>query len=272
MDNIEFQLRAADGVGLWAAMHPVERPRAVIVIVHGLCEYAGRYDQVVSALNGFGYSVYRFDNRGHGRSDGSRGFVENYIQYVDDAELVVARAIKENPGLPVFMLGHSMGGFITAFYGIKYPDRLKGQILSGAAVTLSPMVKDLEGFDYKAAALDPIPNALAELVSRDPAVVKAYVEDPLVLKEFTMKLMGEVLITGAKRLMADMNHYQYPCLILHGGADQIVPPDASRYFYEHIASKDKTLKVYDGLYHEILNEPEKDLVLQDIRQWVEAHI
>ena len=272
MNHTGFQVSAADGVALWASKHPVDRPRAVIVIVHGLCEHAGRYDYVVSCLNGFGYSVYRFDNRGHGHSGGARGFVENYIQYVDDAELVVARAHQENPGLPVFMLGHSMGGFITAFYGIKYPESLTGQILSGAAVILSPLVKDMEGFDYNAVPMDPIPNALAALVCRDPAVVQAYVEDPLVLKEFTMKLMGEVLITGAKELMLRMNQYGYPCLILHGGADQIVPPDASRYFYEHIASKDKTLKIYDGLYHEILNEPEKDLVLQDIHQWVEAHI
>ncbi len=271
MTSAEFKLKTADGLELWADKNLVDHPRAVIVLVHGLCEHAGRYDHVVSALNGFACSVYRFDNRGHGRSGGQRGYVEDYNQYVDDAELMAAHAKKENPGKALFMLGHSMGGFITAYYGVKYPGRLSGQILSGAAVIVPPLMKDLEGFDYNAVALAPIANTLMDLVCRDPQVVQAYKDDPLVLKEFTTKLMGEVLLTGAKELMRRMNEYSYPCLILHGGADQIVPADASRYFYDHIASKDKTLKVYDGLYHEILNEPEKETVLQDIRRWIEAH-
>jgi acylglycerol lipase len=272
MNSMESKVDLENGEFLRMIKNRVDNPRAVVVLVHGLCEHAGRYDHVAAALNGFGCSVVRFDNRGHGRSGGRRGYVEDYNVYIEDADRIVTVAKEENSGLPIFMLGHSMGGFITAFYGIKYPERIAGQILSGAAVILSPMVKDLEGLDYNAVALDPIPNALAEVVCRNPDVVKAYVEDPLVLKEFTMKLMGEVLITGARQLMEAMPEYRYPCLILHGGGDLIVPPDASKYFYEHISSQDKELKIYEGLYHEILNEPEKETVLEDIHNWIEKRI
>ena len=268
----EYTVSVGDGVELFASKNLVDHPKAVVVLVHGLCEHSGRYDYVVSRLNAFGYSAYRFDNRGHGRSGGERGFIEDYQLFLVDADTIVRGARQENPSIPVFMLGHSMGGFITACYGVKYPDRLSGQVLSGAAVILLPAVKDMEFFDFDAAPRAPIPNSLAAAVSRDPDVVKAYTDDPLVLKEFTMKLMGEVLIKGAKRIMETMGAYRYPCLILHGGGDQIVSPDASKYLYDHISSADKQLKIYDGLFHEILNEPEKETVLEDIHQWIEKRI
>jgi acylglycerol lipase len=261
-----------DGVELFASKNPVDHPKAVVVLVHGLAEHSGRYDHVAARLNTFGYSVYRFDNRGHGRSGGERGFIGDYQLFLEDADTIVRGARQENPGIPVFMLGHSMGGFITACYGLKYPDRLSGQVLSGAGVILVPAVKDYEFFDFDAAPHTLVPNSLTASVSRDPEVVKAYVDDPLVLKEFTFKLIGEIAIKGAKRIMETMGAYRYPCLILHGGDDQLVPADASKYFYEHISSGDKQLKIYDGLFHEILNEPEKEIVLEDIHQWIEMRI
>jgi acylglycerol lipase len=267
----ESKLAAGNGVELFVSKNIIEKPKAVIIIVHGLCEHSGRYDYVTAKLNSFGYSVYRFDNRGHGRSGGDRGYVDDFNELIDDAEKVVAMVKKENPGLPVFMLGHSLGGFISASHGVKYPGRLSGQILSGAASTLQPLLAGLEGVDLSAQARDPIANTLTDLVSRDPQVVQAYKDDPLNLKEFTTKLMSEALIRGARWLMNNHGAYTCPCLILHGGADQIVTPDASKYFYEHISSKDKELKIYDGLYHEIMNEPEKDTVLEDIHRWLEKH-
>jgi alpha-beta hydrolase superfamily lysophospholipase len=269
----EKKVKASDGIELWMSQSMVSRPKAVIVIVHGVCEFSSRYDYVVSKLNSFGYSVYRFDLRGHGRSGGERGYVEDYQMYVDDTDQIVAIAKKENDGTPIIMLAHSMGGFIAAHYGVKYPDRLLGQVLSGAAVKIAPMLENLEStLDYNATPRTPIPNSLIGVVSRDQQVVKAYDENPLTLKEFTTKLLGEAFIKGARQIMDKASGYRYPCLILHGGGDLIVNPDASRYFYEHISSKDKQLKIYDGLFHEILNEPEKDMVLEDIHQWIEARV
>ena len=237
--NQTSKLNVAKGVELFVLKNLVKSPKAAVIIVHGLCEHAGRYDYVASRFNDFGCSVYRFDNRGHGRSGGKRGYIADYQIFIDDAEKIVSIAKQENPGIPLFMLGHSMGGFITASYGVKYPDRLAGQILSGAAVTVQPIFKDMASFDYNATPLAPIPNTLSDIICRDPQVVSAYKEDPLVLKEFTTKLMGEFLIKGAKHLMDSTGTYKYPCLILHGGADQIVTPDSSKYFYDHISSTDK---------------------------------
>ncbi|OHD62780.1 MAG: lipase [Spirochaetes bacterium RBG_13_51_14] len=268
----ESTLKTGDGIELFMSKSTVDRPAAAVVIVHGICEHSGRYDYVVSSLNKWGYSVYRFDNRGHGRSGGDKAFIDDFYLFIDDADRVVQTARNENPDIPIFMLGHSMGGLIAASYGVKHPDTLSGQILSGPAAIVLPAVKGLVNFDYNAQARSPIPNSLSNVISRDPKVVQAYADDPLVHKEFTMKLMGEVFIRGAQWLMDNMNSYAYPCLILHGGGDQIVTPDASRYLYEHISSTDKQMKIYDGLYHEILNEPERDTVLKDIHGWIEARI
>lgn len=272
MNYEEFTVKGEKGVDIFVRKNLCPSPRAVIVIVHGLCEHGGRYDSVAEFFNRHGYHVYRHDHRGHGRSKGERGYVEDYMDYVKDTHTVVLKVKEDYPHLPIFMLGHSMGGFITACYGIAYPGTLKGQIFSGAAVILLPLFKDLEAFDYNAAASNPIANALADLISRDTHVVQAYKDDPLVLKEFTTKLMGEVFIRGAKELMTRMNEYSYPCFILHGGADAIVTPEAARYLFDHISSKDKEISIYEGLYHEIMNEPEKEMVLTDIDRWVKQRI
>lgn len=268
----ESKLAAGDGVKLYTSKNVIKNPKAVIIIVHGICEHSGRYDYVTAKLNSFGYSVYRFDNRGHGRSGGDRGYIDDFNDFIDDTEKIVAMVKQENPKHPVFMLAHSMGGFIAAAYGVKYPGRLSGQVLSGAVSTLQPNLAGLEGVDFSAKAREPIVNSLVHLVSRDPKIVQKYKEDPLNLKEFTTQLMSEAFIRGARWLMNNHDAYTYPCLILHGGADQIVTPDSSRYFYEHIGSKDKELKIYDGLYHEIMNEPEKDTVLENIHQWIEKRV
>ncbi|OGP86966.1 MAG: lipase [Deltaproteobacteria bacterium RBG_19FT_COMBO_43_11] len=263
------KLKIDDNINLCLTKNFVDNPKAAVIIVHGLCEHAGRYDYVVSRLNDFGYSVYRFDNRGHGLSDGARGHIEDYNIFINDTDKIVEVAKSEQSGIPLFTLGHSMGGFITAFYGMKYPGIFAGQIFCGAALTLNPSIKS---FDYNAMPIVSIPNTFAKLICRDPQVVKAFKQDTLVLKEFTAKLYGEVRIKGARHLMDSVKAYKYPCLILHGGGDLMVDPNSSRYFYGNISSTDKQLKIYDGLYHEILNEPEKDTVIEDINFWIKARI
>jgi acylglycerol lipase len=156
------------GVDLYVSKNIVENPKAVIMIVHGICEHSGRYDYVTAKFNAFGYSVYRFDNRGHGRSGGERGYIDNFNELIDDTEKVVGLMKQENPKLPVFMLGHSLGGFIAAAHAIKYPGRLSGQVLSGAASMIKPMLAGLEGVDCSATARAPIANSLTDIVCRDP--------------------------------------------------------------------------------------------------------
>jgi len=268
----EKMIVTPDGTELFHIQDLPEDPKAIIVLVHGLAEHCGRYDYVVRKLNEFGYGVYRFDNRGHGRSGGKRGYLDDFHKFIDDADLFVDQAKKENPGLPLFMLGHSMGGFITAGYGSKYPGKLKGQIFSGPVIIELPIFDPLKEMDVEKAPETPIPNSLSALICRDQQVVKDYENDPLVLKETTLKLLTTVFIDGVSWLGENLKNYSYPCLILHGGDDQIVDKASAQYLFENIASKDREIKIYDRFFHEILNETEKDDVLSDIRKWVDQRI
>jgi len=268
----ERMIKTPDGIKLFQVNDVPKDPKAIIVIVHGLAEHCGRYDYVVQKLNEFGYGVYRFDNRGHGRSSGKRGYLDDFQKFIDDADLFVERAKEENPGLPLFMLGHSMGGFITAGYGAKYPDKLKGQIFSGPVIIELPIFDTLKEMDVEKEPEAPIPNSLSQLICRDQHVVTDYENDPLVLKETTLKLLTTVFIDGVAWLVENLSNYAYPCLILHGGDDQIVDKASSEYLYENISLEDKTLKIYEDFYHEILNEAEKDRVLSDIQNWVDERI
>ncbi|MDV3429457.1 MAG: alpha/beta hydrolase [Bacillota bacterium] len=274
MKNSEEKVKSFDGTELFCVRNLVDNPKAVLVIVHGLCEHLGRYEYLTEKLNGFSYSVYRFDNRGHGKSGGERGYIEDFQYFFDDADIIVDLAMAENKGVPVFMLGHSMGGFITAGYGIKYRNKLRGQILSGAAVIelhLAEGGKKDNFFEKKPRAI--LPNSLSSLICRDKSVVKAYDDDPLVLKEFTAKLMGEFGVRGAAYISKNIDKYEYPCLILHGGNDQIVTNECAKWMLANAKSADKEMKIYTDCYHEILNEKdEKDTVIEDIHNWIEKRI
>ena len=266
------KIKSFDNTELYYAKDMPENAKAIIVIVHGVAEHLGRYEYLKDKLLSFGYGVYRFDNRGHGKSGGERGNINNFNELIDDADKIVDIAKSENPDIPIFMLGHSMGGFITAAYGVKYPGKLNGQILSGAATNKIPFSTTLKSIKFPAILKGKVPNSLSKLISRDPEVVRKYEEDPLVLKETTLKFNTEFVNKGITWLVKNMKTYKYPCLILHGGDDRIVPPVSSKYFYEGISSEDKKLKFYDGFYHEIFNEKGRDEVIEDVHNWIEERI
>jgi alpha-beta hydrolase superfamily lysophospholipase len=272
MMTCQGKLWALDGMDLYFRKDIPGNQKATFVFVHGLAEHCGRYEYVACKLNDFGYGVYRYDNRSHGQSGGVRGYVDDFQLFIDDADLLVEMARRENPGLPVFMLGHSMGGFIAAAYGSKYPGKLKGQVFTGAAVIHLPLFAELRAAGYEAVADQQLPNTLASEVCRDPQVVRAYEEDPLVLKAIYFKLLGETFIRGIDWLAENIANFDAPCLILHGGDDHLVPVASAEWLYANVSSQDKQIKIYPDLYHEILNEYEKDAVLEDIREWVEKHI
>ncbi|OES44796.1 alpha/beta hydrolase [Domibacillus iocasae] len=269
----EIIIHSFDGTELYMQKNTPQNPHAVMVIVHGLGEHSGRYEYVTEKLNGYGYAVYRFDNRGHGKSGGARGYVEDASKFVHDAHEVVKAARHDYPKLPIFMLGHSMGGFIAASYGVQYKNTLAGQIFSGPVILELPAFDELKKLDMEKEALTRIPNGLAHLICRSPAVVQDYENDPYNLKEFTAKLLTAVFQEGVQHLLQKLPQYTYPCYILHGEDDQIVPADSGRYLYDHIASEDKSICVIPHLYHEILNEEkEKDELLQEIFEWIEERI
>lgn len=268
----EGQLTKPEGIQLYFKKDLPQDQRAIFIFVHGLCEHLGRYDDLTKTFNELGYGVYRFDNRGHGKSGGERGYVEDFMHFIEDTDIIVDMVQKENPDTPIFMLGHSMGGYIAAAYGIQYPDKLKGQVFSGPATILLPIFEDLKQTDFDAEPHKKVPNSLSSVICRDPEVVRAYEQDPLVLKETNQKLLGEVFVKGPQWLEENIKKYIYPCLILHGDDDRIVIPEASQWLYKSISSKDKSLKLYKAFFHEILNEKEKDRVVSDIHKWVEERL
>ena len=268
MHNSEY-LKTFDGKKMFFRRDLVDDPKAVIVIVHGLDEHQGRYDYLAGRFNGEGFSVYRFDNRGHGRSDGKQAYLEDFNIYLDDADTAVQKASSENPNLPIFMLGHSMGGFIAAGYGIKYPDSLDGQILTGGWTNKTDAFAEIDKMSLEDNPELKLPNELGDLISRSKYVVDDYLKDPYVSEYTTLRLMKTMLDEGIPWLVSNLNKYSYPALILHGGDDQIVDSYCSEELYKLISSEDKELKIYDELYHEILNAPEKEDVIMDILNWIE---
>jgi lysophospholipase len=254
-----------DGTELYLRRDIPESPKAAVVIVHGLCEHQGRYDYVAEKLCGAGYCVYRFDHRGHGRSKGKSVYYADFNEIADDVGEAVKIAASEQPGAPLFILGHSMGGYATALFGTKYPGRARGILLSGALTRYNlpimgplPMQGDPEQY---------FPNALGSGVCSDPEVVKAYGEDPYVRKEISVSLCN-TLGDGIAWLKANPAKFADPVLIMHGARDGLVSEKDSRDFFGEISSGDKGLLIFPNLFHEIMNEPVKDDVIGHIIKWI----
>ncbi len=274
MDNY---LEAFDGTSIRYRVTRVENPRAVLVINHGFAEHVGRYDHVAEYFSKEGgLTVYRYDLRGHGKTEGRKGHIDSYKTFIDDSHSMVELARRENPKKDIFMLGHSMGGLVTCMYGLSYPNSLKGQIFSGAAVNSLPKAKGLNKGLLKLLGTItprlPMRNVVEDDICTVEEVVRRYKSDPEVLKKADFKFLKEFLVEAPKFVRKNIGSYNYPCLICHGKEDKIVPVDISYYLYDNISSRDKELRVYKGLYHEILNEEEKYQVMEDMLNWLNKRI
>jgi len=265
------------GVGgrqiFWQSWTPAEPVRGVIVLVHGAGEHSGRYGHVVTRLADQRYAVHALDHRGHGRSDGPRAFIADMDEVVADVDALVDRAVVTHPAAPVFMLGHSMGGLIGLRYALAHQERLAGLILSAtlAAIEAVPRPLELVGRALSVVApRTPLIAVDASLVSRDPAVVAAYRSDPLVHHGKLPARTAVQLADSAASLPATVGAITLPTLVLYGTADGLCPPAGSVMLAERIGSRDKSVKAYDGLFHEILNEPEREAVLKDVVAWLAA--
>jgi lysophospholipase len=250
-------------------------PRAVVVIVHGAGEHSDRYQHVAARLVAEGMAVYALDHRGHGRSDGPRALIDRLALAVADIDHLVTIAADAHPGLPVFMLGHSMGGLLALAYALEHQQRLAGLILSGALVALdaAPAPMRLLGRALSAVAPRlPLIGVDATLVSRDPQVVAAYQADPLVHHgKLPARTVAELVAFGVP-LPGRLATITVPTLIMWGTADGLCPPRGSEMLAERIGAPDRTATPYAGLYHEILNEPERERVLGDLCAWLDARV
>lgn len=263
-------IESFDDTRLFYNKEEVANAKAAVVFVHGLAEHSGRYDYVAQKFHQAGFITYRFDHRGHGQSDGERGFYKDYNDMLGDVNVVVDRAIEENPDLPIFLLGHSMGGFAVSLYGAKY----KGKRLTGV-ITSGGLTHDFNNLtEIVGPGLDPhteVPNELGDGVCSVKEVVEIYVADPLNLKKYQLGLLYEVK-DGIAWFKENEKDFSYPVLILHGRDDALVNYKDSFEFFENNSSKDCQIKIYKGLYHEIMNEYAKDEVIGDIIGWINNRI
>jgi alpha-beta hydrolase superfamily lysophospholipase len=259
----------------WQSWRPESAPPASVVIVHGASEHSDRYQHVADALNQAGYAVYALDHRGHGRSEGPRALIDRLDYAVADLGQVVAKASDADPEVPLFVFAHSMGATVALPYAIADQDRLDGLILSGplAALEAAPAPLRLAGRVLSAVAPTlPLIAIDASLVSRDPAVVQAYRSDPLVHHGRLPARTVAELATAVDSFPATVGAITVPTLIMYGSADRLAPPAGSQMLAERIGATDKTVKAYPGLFHEIVNEPEREQVLADLRAWISGRV
>lgn len=255
---------------------PENEPKAILLIVHGLAEHSGRYMNIVNRFVSLGYAVYGIDHLGHGKSDGKRVHVERFEDYTNTLKVYLDMIRRWQPGKPIFLVGHSMGGLIGAVYLIEHQTELTGAVLSGAAVkvpkNITPAILVVGKMLSALAPRFGLIGLEADGVCRDPAVVKAYISDPLVYKgKATARLAAEIL-KAMQYVSAQATKITLPILMVQGSADRLVDPAGSLMLYDAVSSADKEIRIYDGFYHEVFNEPEHDEVLRDVEIWLEAHL
>jgi len=273
MDEISF--KGLGDLNIFARVwRPASAPRAVIVIAHGVNSHSAYYTWVGEQLSAQGFAVYAIDHRGRGRSDGERYFVESVGEYVTDLGTFIQLAKSREPGLPVFLLGHSAGGVISSTYCLEHQSELAGFICESFAFQVyAPdfALAVVKGLSHVAPHAHVLRLPIKEF-SRDPAVTEAMLADPMIKDEVQPTSTVAALVRADERLAQEFPLIELPVLILHGTADKVTKPSGSQLFHERAGSADKTLKLYDGYAHDLLNDVGKEVVLADITSWIDARL
>ena len=271
--------KSNDGLKIFYREYRAVKERARLVIAHGLGEHSGRYGNVIKLLFPDDISIWALDHRGHGQSDGPRGHISSFNDYLNDLKGMVELAkagIGENTSC--FLLGHSMGGLISLMFALKHPDMIDGVIVSSPGLGMKVKIPGLKAFMGKVmSSIWPglsLGNELdSSKISRDKEVVKKYDKDPLKHGKVSARWFTEFVgaMEEAHRLAPSL---KVPILMQIAGDDHLVDAAASKSFYEKLGSKDKALRIYDGLYHEIYNElePDRKKVLDDLENWITARM
>jgi alpha-beta hydrolase superfamily lysophospholipase len=250
------------------------RPRAVVVIVHGFNSHSGYYQWVAEQFVKSGLAVHALDHRGRGNSDGERFYVEQFDHYLSDLAQFVTQVKAQEPGLPVFMLGHSAGGVISCVYALEHQEELAGLICESFAFEVPApdfALAVLKGLSHIA----PHAHVLKlknEDFSRDPEVVDFMNNDPLIAHEVQPTKTVAEMVRADERLKREFPLITLPVLILHGMEDKATKPSGSQRFYDTAGSADKTLKLYEGYFHDLLSDRGKEAVMTDILDWIDERI
>lgn len=273
--HLEGSFTSFDGLTIFhQSWLPEGDPKGVVMLVHGLGEHSGRYGHVAGRLIAAGFAVHALDLRGHGRSDGKRVFVKSYDEFM--ADLIQFRGLikSKHPGVPLYALGHSMGGNLVMGHVLDHQDGLAGMILSGPALKVGADLTPtkIKIFTLVAKVAPGVrPEGLdADAISRDQAVVDAYRADPLVYTGKISAGLGAALIGAMQSFPERYDTLTLPVLVMHGTDDRLADVEGSRELEATASNADVTAHYYEGLYHEIFNEPEQGDVLNDLVTWLDA--
>ena len=272
----EEKVASAGGVKVFIrSWKPALPTRAVVAIVHGVKSHGGYYQRAAEELAAAGIAVYALDLRGRGRSEGPRLYVEDIGEYTADVQTLVALAKSREPGVPVYLLGHSAGGVVSCVYALDHQAEIAGFICESFAfkVAAPDFVLTLVKWLSRIAPHLPVLRLKTADFSRDPAVVQAMIDDPLgVHREAQPASTVAALVRGTERLEREFPRITLPVLILHGTADRVTMPAGSQQFHAAAGSADKTLKLYDEHAHDLLNDIGRERVMADILAWLDARI
>lgn len=248
----------------------------MLLVVHGVCEHSGRYTNLINHFIPKGYAVCGLDHRGHGRSEGLRGYVERFSDYLNDLKAFFDIVRREHSDTKIFLVGHSMGGLIATVYAVRYQHELAGLLLSGSVLKVgsnwSPALIMVSRVLSVVVPRIGITTLDVSTLSQDQTVVDAAMNDPLYYRGKISARLGGELIKTMQELPCQMPEIKLSILIMHGTADRLSEPEGSQMLYERISSEDKTLKLYEGFYHEIFNEPGSEQVFADMEAWLATHI
>jgi acylglycerol lipase len=260
----------------WKCWLPDGQPKAIILVAHGLGEHINRYTNLVNNVVPRGFAVYGLDHQGHGKSEGTRCYIDRFQIYIDDLKTFYDIVHKENPGLKIILLGHSMGGLIATVYAVQHQKELDALVVS------APSLKPGEGITPTTITMARILSAIIPkmgvqslpsiYLSHDKAVVEAYDKDPLVYRGKITARLGSELFSAMAKLENQIPTLTLPMLVMQGTDDKLVEHEGAKMLYAKAGSSDKTLKLYEGFYHEIFNEPDRAKVFADLDPWLDSHI
>lgn len=260
----------------WKGWLPDSQPKAIILVAHGLGEHINRYTNLVNNVVPRGFAVYGLDHQGHGKSEGTRCYIDRFQVFIDDLKSFYDIVHKENAGLKIVLLGHSMGGLIATSFAEQHQQDLSCLVVS--APLLKPGDSIAPAIIVMARVLSVLTPKMgvqaldSTFLSHDKSVVEAYDKDPLVFRgKITARLGSEMFSTMVKVEQA-MSSLTLPLLIMQGSEDKLVNPEGAKTLYAKAGSGDKTLKFYEGFYHEIFNEPDREKVFADLDPWLDSHI
>ena len=276
MKTIDGTFKSVRGLNIYyQGWLPEDDVKAVLFIVHGIGTYAGRYTNVVNYFVPRGYAIYGVDHIGHGKSDGQREMLVRFEDYTEPLKAFFKMVTSWQPGKPIIIYGHSLGGLITCFHLLDDQANYKAAVISAAAVKVPDNISRTTVILGKLlSAIAPKAGLIGldtSFLSHDKAVVDTYNADPLVFHGKTPARLASEMLRAVTRVSNEAGMISLPVFILHGSGDKLVEPTASQMLYEKVSSKDKTLKIYEGLYHEVHNEFEREVMFKDLETWLAAH-